>query len=52
MCVMCKRRPFEELDHRVEQRDGGTSARENVQGLCRACHDEKTQRERARRRSR
>lgn len=35
----------EELDHIVPVARGGTDVRENVQGLCREHHREKTQRE-------
>jgi 5-methylcytosine-specific restriction endonuclease McrA len=52
LCAECRRRPCVELDHRVELRDGGTNARDNVRGLCLTCHAEKTRRERARRRTR
>lgn len=40
----------EEVDHIIPLADGGTNDRENMQGLCGACHRAKTQREQAARR--
>jgi 5-methylcytosine-specific restriction endonuclease McrA len=44
LCAECRRRPAAELDHRIELRDGGTNARDNVRGLCLTCHEAKTRR--------
>lgn len=48
VCRPCRRsfHPSEiEVDHRVPLADGGTDFEDNVQGLCRGCHRDKTRAE-------
>lgn len=46
LCVVCKTKGLvsraEEVDHIIPLHKGGTDAYENLQGLCKDCHDEKT----------
>ena len=44
LCVVCKQ-PATEADHVVPKADGGEDAMDNLQGLCKACHSSKTNRE-------
>jgi len=39
---LCNGDPAKDVDHIVAKRDGGTDARENLQGACHACHSWKT----------
>lgn len=49
LCVICEQRRIVraavELDHIVPLWKGGTNDQSNLQGLCKACHDEKSERE-------
>ena len=47
LCAVCQRAPSVELDHIVPLSLGGSDDGDNLQGLCKACHREKTARERA-----
>lgn len=40
--------PADEVDHIVPQAEGGTDAEDNLQAICRRCHDVKTKAEIAR----
>lgn len=46
LCVVCKTKGLvsraEEVDHIIPLHKGGTDSYENLQGLCKDCHDEKT----------
>lgn len=46
LCRMCKDKgkitPATQLDHIVALTNGGTNDDDNLQGLCEACHTEKT----------
>lgn len=42
VCAVCKCRPATEVDHILPISKGGTDERDNLQGLCYGCHDEKT----------
>lgn len=42
-CRLCGA-PSEEVDHIRPKANGGSDARENLQGLCRSCHRRKTAR--------
>lgn len=41
-CARCQERPSVIADHVVPLEDGGLDAVENMQGLCKDCHDQKT----------
>lgn len=49
LCVACKVKGrvtiAVDVDHRIPKAQGGTDAAENLQPLCRECHEEKTARE-------
>ena len=45
MCNECKRKPSEDVDHIRPKADGGEDTMENLQGLCRGCHNNKTAQE-------
>lgn len=42
ICMVCMRRPSSQVDHKIPLCKGGTDDRENLQGICEKCHDEKT----------
>ena len=42
LCMLCNRRPSVEVDHILPICKGGTDDRDNLQGACKACHEEKT----------
>ena len=46
LCVLCldagRLEPAVEVDHRVPLSKGGDDTTDNMQGLCKACHDIKT----------
>lgn len=44
-CVICRKQPATEVDHIVAKRFGGGDEWENLQGLCKACHTRKTDKE-------
>lgn len=48
ICRTCKRALATELDHIVPKFEGGTDDMDNLQPLCRECHQTKTARESAR----
>ena len=41
-CMICKRNASEEVDHIIPKHEGGGNDRENLQGICRDCHQQKT----------
>ena len=41
-CMVCKNNPSEEVDHIIPKCDDGGNDRENLQGICRECHQKKT----------
>lgn len=47
VCRRCRRRASAEVDHIVPLAQGGEDTLENLQGLCKACHQGKTRAERA-----
>lgn len=51
LCQPCKRAgrvtPATECDHIIPMHKGGTNEATNLQGICRECHKEKTEREAA-----
>ena len=42
VCMLCGRMPSAEVDHILPICKGGTDDRDNLQGACKACHEEKT----------
>ena len=42
VCRRCHRNPSTEVDHIVAKKDGGTNDEQNLQGLCKPCHSQKT----------
>ena len=40
--MICNRRPSVEVDHIIPVSQGGTDERDNLQGACHDCHEEKT----------
>ncbi len=42
VCRICGRRASVQVDHIVPLSKGGTDMRDNLQGVCDDCHDEKT----------
>lgn len=52
LCQPCMREgrltPFAAVDHITPKAEGGTDAHDNLQLICGACHDAKTQQEAAR----
>lgn len=52
ICVACNTNPAEIVDHIVPVAEGGTDAATNGQGMCRPCHDLKSEQERERGRDR
>jgi 5-methylcytosine-specific restriction protein A len=42
LCMICQRAPAIEVDHIIPISKGGTDHRDNLQGACKACHEEKT----------
>lgn len=42
VCMICGRKPSTQVDHIKPLCKGGTDERENLQGACDECHDEKT----------
>lgn len=46
VCKICGKRPSTQVDHKNPIEDGGTDERENLQGICNDCHDEKTRKDR------
>ena len=45
ICRICREQLTQEIDHIIRKADGGTDDLENLQGLCRECHSNKTARE-------
>lgn len=45
MCMVCQRRPTEQVDHIIPVTKGGTDERSNLQGICLVCHEEKTRKD-------
>jgi len=42
ICRLCRDQLTIEVDHIVRKADGGTDDLNNLQGLCKACHQDKT----------
>jgi len=42
VCRICERRPSVEVDHILPIFKGGTDERDNLQGACHECHEDKT----------
>jgi 5-methylcytosine-specific restriction protein A len=42
ICRMCRDQLTQEVDHIKRKAEGGTDDMNNLQGLCRACHQDKT----------
>lgn len=42
VCQICQRKPAKEVDHILPICKGGTDTRDNLQGVCHDCHEEKT----------
>ena len=42
LCRICRRHDATEVDHIIPREQQGTDQRENLQGLCKACHSAKT----------
>jgi len=42
VCMICGVKPSVEVDHILPLCKGGTDLRDNLQGVCSACHDDKT----------
>ncbi len=42
VCRICERKPSLEVDHIVPICKGGTDTRDNLQGVCLECHEDKT----------
>lgn len=45
VCKICNRQPSVEVDHIIPVSKGGTDERDNLQGACAECHDEKTRKD-------
>ena len=42
VCMVCGRRAATQVDHKIPLSKGGTDDRDNLQGICDGCHDDKT----------
>ena len=42
VCAICERKPSVEVDHILPVSKGGKDDRDNLQGVCKACHEDKT----------
>jgi 5-methylcytosine-specific restriction protein A len=42
VCMICQRKPSVEVDHIIPICKNGTDQRDNMQGVCKACHEDKT----------
>ena len=42
VCMICERKPSVEVDHIIPVSQGGTDERDNLQGICKSCHEDKT----------
>ena len=49
LCNDCQRKPSQDVDHIIPKAEGGEDTMENLQGLCRECHNNKTTSENSRR---
>ncbi|MGH7243359.1 MAG: HNH endonuclease [Phycisphaerales bacterium] len=47
ICVVCDREPSSEVDHIRPKAQGGEDTEENLQGICKRCHADKTSHESA-----
>jgi 5-methylcytosine-specific restriction endonuclease McrA len=45
VCMLCGCKPSVEVDHINPICKGGTDVRDNLQGACRECHEEKTRKD-------
>lgn len=45
VCMVCDRKPSTQVDHIKPVSKGGTDVRDNLQGICNDCHDEKTRKD-------
>ncbi len=42
VCMICGRKASTQVDHKIPLCKGGTDTRDNLQGVCDECHNEKT----------
>lgn len=42
VCKICNRKASTQVDHIIPVSKGGTDDRDNLQGACEACHEDKT----------
>lgn len=42
VCMICGRKPSVEVDHILPVSKGGADDRDNLQGTCKECHEDKT----------
>ena len=45
VCAVCERKASREVDHIIPISKGGTDQRDNLQGVCLECHEDKTRRD-------
>jgi len=45
VCRICGRKPSTQVDHINPVSKGGTDERDNLQGVCEECHEEKTRKD-------
>ena len=45
LCMICRRAASVEVDHIIPITKGGTDERDNLQGVCAECHEEKTRKD-------
>ena len=43
--MICRREASVEVDHIIPVTKGGTDERDNLQGICKECHEEKTRKD-------
>jgi len=47
VCRICGIRPSTTVDHIIPKSKGGSDQRENLRGVCKSCHDKRSQRQAA-----
>ena len=45
LCMICNRNPSAQVDHIKPISKGGTDERDNLQGICLECHEDKTRKD-------